>query len=147
MPKTETDPEAAKIAKEKKKGRAEAAKIKKEQKKLAADNKKKAFEDYEERLKEVEDLKAMTDTPAWQKFYAGVMASIEKHAQDILDTEKPRETIRHQEGVKILRGLVFQLKMPVDTLNAFVNNTPLFAPAEVARANFNEALGTVELTR
>lgn len=144
---TEADPESAEIAREKKRGKAEEAKRAKEKKALEAANKKKAFADYEERLKEVEELKAMTDTPAWQKYYAEMMASIEKHAVDILETEKPRETIRHQEGVKILRGQIFKLKQPIDTLNNFVNNTPLFAPADVARANFNEALGTVELTR
>lgn len=147
MPKNQTDQEAAEIAKERKRSKVDEAKIEKARKKLDAENKKKAFADYHDRLKKVEDLKAMTDTPAWQALYAEIMADIEKHAKDVLDVEKPREVVRHQEGVKILRGLIHRIRIKVDGLNNFVNNTPLFAPAEVVRANFNEALGTVELTR
>lgn len=149
--KGEKDVEAERIAREKKKSRdAEAkrdAKIEKDRKALEAQKKEKAFADYEARLKDVTELKDMTDTPAWQKLYAEMQVSIDRHAVDVLDAEKPRDVVKHQEGVKILRGLIFQVRGPVDALNSFVNNTPLFAPSEVARANFNEALGTVELTR
>lgn len=151
MPRNQKDTEAEKIARERKKTKvAEAkreAKIEKDRKALESRKKRKAFADYDARLKDVSELKDMTDTPAWQKLYAEMQASIDKHAADILDVEKPRDVVKHQEGVKVLRGLIFQIRAPVDALNSFVNNTPLFAPAEVARANFNEALGTVELTR
>ncbi len=145
--KSETDTEAAELAKKRKQTKADEAKREKEKEKLEADNKKQAFADYHERLAKVEQLKAMTDTPAWQALYGEIQADIAKHREDILDTEKPREMMRHQEGVKILRGLIDRIRVKVEALNTFVNNTPLFAPAEVARANFNEALGTVELTR
>ena len=142
-----TDEEAADIAQKRRESKELEAKIEKERKELEAQKKKQAHADYDERLKIVRQLKQMTDTPAWQIFYIGIQGRIKTHGLLVLDAEKTRDVIQHQEGVKILKGLIQNVRQPVEDLNGFVNNMPLFAPSEVARANFNEALGTVELTR
>jgi hypothetical protein len=107
----------------------------------------KSLTDYERRLRDVEKLKEMTDTEAWQDFYRSIQQSIDAHGAAVLDAEKSREVIRHQEGVKILRGLIESVQECIAELNRFVTACPLFVQDMPLRATWNETLGTVELKR
>jgi len=114
-------------------------------KKIDAERKKEAISDYKEKLDAVSELKKMTDTKAWQKFYAHINRSIEEHGKKVLDAEQTREIVRQQEGVKILRSLKYKVKEPVSELNNFCHNMPLFAQEFDVRASWNDAIGKVEL--
>lgn len=107
--------------------------------------KQQALSEYEQHMDAVRNTKAMTDTTAWQQFYRGIQQEIEKHGRMVLVTEQTRTIIRHQEGVKILRALVEKIAEPVHELNRFISNMPLFAPDMGVRAEWNTALGKVEL--
>jgi len=102
--------------------------------------------DYADHLHEVEELKAMTETKAWQKFYANLRRAITKAGKDILDAEKTREIIRYQESVKIIRQILVKVREPVDEMNTFCNAHPLFVAEFPVRPEWNEATGTVELS-
>ena len=104
-----------------------------------------AQEGYEAALGRVLELKVMTDTEAWRKFYARIQSQIKRHGQDVLNAEKTREIIQHQEGVKILRAILDDVQAPVGELRMYVNEMPLFAKLFHTRAQWNEALGNVEL--
>ena len=106
---------------------------------------KQAMVDYDSHLEDVTALKAMTDTAAWKRFYAGMKADIARHGEDVLDAEKPRDVVKHQEGVKLLRGLISRVQTPVDELNLYAHSMPLFSPEMKIRAQWNDALGQVEL--
>ncbi len=108
--------------------------------------KQKAILDYTTMLDDVRIMKAMTDTQAWQKFVRDIHNKIRVHAAALLDAEKPREVVEHQMGVKTLREMLNYPACPVDTLNHFVNNMPLFAQEMPVRARYNRDLGTIELT-
>jgi hypothetical protein len=116
-----------------------------DQKKVEEERKRKALTDYEKHLEAVMSLKAMTDTPAWQEHYRHMRARIEAHGQEVLNAEKTREVVQHQEGAKILRALIERVKGPVGDLNHYINAMPLFVSSMPIRAEWNGALGTVEL--
>lgn len=111
-----------------------------------AAEKKQAMSDYDGYLDGVKELKSMTDTKAWHRMFGEIKVAIENHGKSVLVAEKNRDVIRHQEGVKILRGVLAKVREPVDELNNFVHNMPLFSAQMKTRASWNEALGRVELT-
>jgi hypothetical protein len=104
-----------------------------------------AKESYESLMASVMELQALTDMPAWRKLYANVQSKIKMHGSMVLDAEKTRDIIQHQEGVKVLRGFIADVRRPVDDLVNFCNSMPLFGGEFHTRAQWNEALGTVEL--
>jgi len=103
--------------------------------------------DYEGYLNDVLSLKTMTDTEAWRSFYSVLRRMETQHGRDVLNAEKAREIVRHQEGVKLIREIIKRVQQPVDNLSNFCNSAPLFASLFDVRAAWNEALGTVELSR
>ena len=105
-----------------------------------------ALTDYQKAVDDVLRVKAMTDTDAWKTFYVEIQKQIRRHSIDILDAEKPRDVVRHQEGVKILRGLIGSVREPVGKLNGYIASMPLFSAQMRTRAEWNDALGIVELT-
>lgn len=100
---------------------------------------------FESLLAEVLELKAMTDTPAWQKVYARLQDRIKGHGQEVLNAEKTRDIIAHQEGVKRFREFIADLQAPVGALRNYVTEMTLFAAEFHTRARWSEALGQVEL--
>lgn len=101
--------------------------------------------EYEKRLADVMKLKAMSDTDAWQETYRWIRTRIEQHSQDILIADKPRDVIAHQEGVKVLRNFISEVKKPVEAFSDYFLRMPLFAPTVRIRAEWNEVVGKVEL--
>lgn len=127
-----------------------------DEEKKAAENKKReadiqeskrqaALGDYNKRLELVREYKAMTDTNAWQSFYGRLLHRIEKHGEMVLEAEQTRDVVRHQEGVKIIRSVLDEVEQVVKDLNSYVNAQPLFAPQMKTRAEWNAALGKIEL--
>ena len=133
------DDEKAQAAEAKKKAAAE-------EKARKAQQKAKAVADYQGHLAKVKVLQTMTDTDAWQSFYRSIQERIAKHGREVLDAEKTREIIQHQEGVKILRDLLDRVAAPVRELQHFINAMPLFSQEMRERAEWNAALGRVEIT-
>lgn len=114
----------------------------------AAEKRKKeqANKDYKGHLTTVEELKEMTDTTAWKKFHTNLQRRIDGAAKAILDAEKPRDVIRCQESVKLIRAIIAEARTPVDALDSFCNAMPLFAQNFSVRAAWNDGLGIVELS-
>lgn len=107
--------------------------------------KKSAEVDYEKKLADVRDLEEMTDTDSWRRIHTELQSSMNQHRKSLEDAEG-KDVIRHQEGLKILRAVIEKVKKPVDDLNNFVVNTgPLFSGNMKYRAEWNTALGKVEL--
>lgn len=104
-----------------------------------------ALADYSSHLATVRELKRMTDTKAWQELVRWITNQIDAHAKAVLDAEKPREVVQHQEGVKILRSFLAKAEQPVNALNEFIHAMPLFSGEMRVRAEWNETLGRVEL--
>jgi len=123
----------------------EAERLKKERDRQAAAAKKKARSDYDRLLADAKAAKRMTDLPAWQAFYRKLTERKAEHARQILIAEKTRDVVRHQEGSKLIGELVQDVKEPVNALNRFIRETPLFCGANCLRAVFNESLGTIRL--
>jgi hypothetical protein len=103
--------------------------------------------DYEGYLDDVLALKKMTDTAAWRAFYSVLRRMETQHGRDVLNAEKAREIVRHQEGVKLVREIVKRVQQPVENLSNFCNSAPLFASLFDVRAAWNEAIGIVELSQ
>lgn len=106
----------------------------------------KALMDYDDRLYRVIKAKQMTDTPAWQAFYAYGQKIIAQASKDILNAEKPREVVQCQEKVKVVREFFANVKQSVDDLNTFCHEMPLFARDFKTRASRNEGLGRIEIS-
>ena len=123
---------------------AEAVKERQEQEKKK--KRKLAQTEYEKLLRKVAELKEMTDTPKWREVYASIHKAIARHGEEVLDAEKSRDVIHHQEGVKILRGLVDRVKAPVTALEDLCSKMPLFVKEFKTRATWNEKIGAVEMT-
>lgn len=113
--------------------------------KATAAEKKKALSDYEKHLKAVKDLKEMTDTASWREFHSRIQKQLAQHGRDVLDAEKTRDIIRHQEGVKILKEIIAEVCEPVTKLQGYVRDMPLFAKDFKDLAEWNTALGQVEM--
>ncbi len=107
--------------------------------------KKVISKDYDDRMKDVEELQTMTKTKAWQKFHANLRRAIDKAGKSVLDAEKTRDIIKFQESVKIIRQILAKVREPVDELNSFCNAHPLFVSQFPVRAAYNNATGTVEM--
>ena len=105
-----------------------------------------AVSGYADRLGEVRRAKVMTDTVAWAELYARIQEEIKGHAAAVLEAEKPRDVVRHQEGVKILRLLAEFPRRPVDKLADYCRSMPLFASQFPVSAGWNDAVGRIELT-
>lgn len=101
--------------------------------------------DYEIRLAAVVRLKEMTDTQAWQDLHRSIQTMIQVHAREVLEAEKNREVILHQQGVKILRTVLKQVRIPVDNLNDYITAMPLMSSQMGTRARWIDELGQVEL--
>jgi uncharacterized protein (DUF3084 family) len=117
-----------------------------ERKRIEKQKKEKARDDYNSRLHRVYQLKEMTDTKAWQEYYSKIQRLKEQAAKDVLTAEKTRDIIKFQEMVKILDGTVTGVQGPVEELNRYCHDMPLFAAEFMVRANWNKGLGMVELT-
>lgn len=101
--------------------------------------------DYDKHLDEVKVLKGMTDTEAWQSLYRHFQTQIVKHRAALEDAEKPRDVVGHQQGIKVIRSIISRIRQPVDDLQHFVNSMPLFRTTMHTTAEWNDALGRVDL--
>jgi len=110
------------------------------------EKKKQALSDYDRQLQEVLQMKELTDTVAWQRLYRTLQHQIAAHAEDVLEAEKPREVVQHQEGVKILREVLAWPRKPVEALTSFVKAYPLLVGEMNMRAEWNDVVGKIELT-
>lgn len=115
------------------------------EKREQAQKKKQAMSDYERLLVAVEDLKAMTDTQAFKDFTRRCQKAVEQAKTDLLSVEKPRDLAYHQSVVKVINAILEEFKEPVENLQKFVNDMPLFAGEMKTRAAWNGALNTVEI--
>lgn len=137
--KKEKTPDEIAAEEEEKRAAAEAKRIEKAKR-------DKARSDYGKMLDEVKRLKEMTDTEAWRKFYTGLQKQKESARDEVLNAEKTRDIIKFQETVKILGAVARNVRGPVDDLNRFCNDMPLFAQEFKVRASWNNGQGIVELS-
>jgi len=124
------------------KAKAEAVKAAKAERAL---EEKKAMTDYDRHLQAVQAVQAMTDTPAWQDFYANAQKIKRRCTLELLTAEKTRDVVRLQETVKAVGELVGFVKGPADDLKHFVESMPLFAGSMKTRADFDAKTGRVVL--
>ena len=124
----------------------EKARADKESKRIEKEKRDKARSDYGKLLDDVKRLKEMIDTEAWRKFYTDLLKEKERARDAVLEAEKTRDIIRFQETVKILGAVAKNIRGPVDDLNRFCNDMPLFAQEFKVRASWNEGQGIVELS-
>ena len=103
--------------------------------------------EYEIRLSRVIELKELTDTNGWRKFYDWVLQERKRHETMILTEEKTRAIAAHQEAIKFLRSVADRMKQPIADLQDYIAKTPLFIPEHHTRAQWNPSTGTVELTK
>lgn len=124
---------------------AEAAAAERERKEQEEVRERQAKTDYEKHLDAVKALKEMTDTQAWQDLYRHMQTEIVRHRAALEDAEKARDVVQHQEGIKIIRSVISHARKAVDDLNHFVASMPLFAKTMHTTAEWNDALGRVDL--
>lgn len=113
--------------------------------KLQDQQKKAALTDYGKRLVAAKKLKLMTDTEAWQQLHKSIKRQIANHAESVLDhTLSGKELSYHQQGVRVLRDLLTQVRAPVDSATSFEKELPLFAASEVTdRVEWDDKTGRV----
>lgn len=87
-------------------------------------------EEYAKAIVRVRKLRDLTATAAWRDLYRWLVTEIDGHAAAVLEAEKTREVVRHQEGAKILRGIIEHIQSPIHELNAVIDATPLFLPKD-----------------
>lgn len=111
--------------------------------------KKAALSDYEGRFANVLKLKQLTDTDAWRQLFKSMGKQIAGHAESLLDhTLGTKDVIYHQQGVRVLRDLLTQIRAPMDALTSFASDMPLFAQDAVKQhATWNAKTGCVELQK
>ena len=106
---------------------------------------KQALSDYSKLVSDVEDLKVMCDTRAFKTFVRRCRASIEDAKTCLLTADKPRDIAHHQEAVRVLTVELDKFRDPVDELNKYISDMPLFAQEMKTRAQWLPDLFTVEL--
>lgn len=113
--------------------------------KLQDQQKKAALTDYGKRLVAAKKLKLMTDTEAWQQLHKSIKRQIANHAESVLDhTLNSKDLAYHQQGVRVLRDLLTQVRAPVDSATSFEKELPLFAASEVTdRVEWDDKTGRV----
>lgn len=113
--------------------------------KLQDQQKKAALTDYGKRLVAAKKLKQLTDTEAWQQLFKSIKRQIANHAESVLDhTLSGKELSYHQQGVRVLRDLLTQVRAPVDSATSFEKELPLFAASEVTdRVEWDDKTGRV----
>ncbi len=113
--------------------------------KLQDQQKKAALTDYGKRLLAAKKLKQMTDTEAWQQLFKSIKRQIANHAESVLDhTLSGKDLSYHQQGVRVLRDLLTQVRAPVDAAMSFEKELPLFAASEVTeRVEWDDKTGRV----
>lgn len=118
---------------------------KQKESKLQDQQKKAALTDYGKRLLAAKKLKQMTDTEAWQQLFKSMKRQIANHAESVLDhTLSGKDLSYHQQGVRVLRDLLTQVRAPVDAANSFEKELPLFAASEVTeRVEWDDKTGRV----
>ena len=101
---------------------------------------------YRQLVAEVEDLKVMCDTRAFQKFVKACRRSIEDAKTSLL-TAKPAEVIALQAKAMVTYDLLSEFKNSVDELNKFIEEMPLFSDEFDVRAQWSQELMRVELRK
>lgn len=101
--------------------------------------------DYDSHLRAVEELVEMTSTVEWQRRHAWIQREIKRSATALLECEKPKEIVAHQQKVRAFREFLSVLKQPVEEMISFCKDMPLFAGTFPKHASWNEALGRAEL--
>ena len=116
--------------------------------KIEDKEKKTALTDYGKKMVRVKEVQKMTETAAWKQLYKSMKSQIVRHAESLLDhTMGTKDVIYHQQGVRKLRELIDQVKAPLNALESFVNEMPLFATDEIEHhAEWNEETGTVTIS-
>ena len=102
---------------------------------------------YQKLLKLAEDMQQMTETRAWRRLYTYMMDQVASHAEAILDAEKVREVIHHQEAVKVLRDLLRTVRAPIKSVNDYVKECPLFVGANRVTVKWDAKAGTVRFVK
>lgn len=107
--------------------------------------KKQAVGDYQKLVSDVRDLQAMTDTRAFKEFVRRCRKKIEEAKERLLVAEKSNEIAHAQEEVKVLKKALDEFREPVDQLQKYVADMPLFAPEFTVRAQWMADLFTVDI--
>ena len=130
--------------KQARKEKAEAQKALQEKRRKDTERKQRAVADYQSQVVGIRDLAAMTASVNWSRVYRALQESQREH-RDALVTCEGKDVKGHQEAIKAITTLVDEVKRPVDDLTAYINAMPLFAAHMRERAEWNEALGRVEI--
>ena len=132
-------------AKEKADEHVEDAKLKREAEKAQEEVKRReTVKSYQQLVTDVEDLKAMCETRAFQNFVKSCKKQIEAAKASLL-TAKPNEVVNHQSIAKVAGDLLINFRNPVDELVKFIDEMPLFSDEFKTRAQWNQELMRVEI--
>jgi hypothetical protein len=132
-------------AKEKADEHVEDAKLKREAEKAQEEIKRRdTVKSYQQLVSDVEDLKIMCETRAFQNFVKGCKKQIEAAKASLL-TAKPNEVVQHQSIAKVSGDLLIGFRNPVDELVKFIDEMPLFSDEFKTRAQWNQELMRVEI--
>ncbi len=101
---------------------------------------------YDQLTDEVSQLQELTGCPGWGRFFGSLLREADEARGGLEFAEKPRDVIRLQATIALVKSQLKKLQQPVEDLNALRTKWPLFHQEMPWRADFDEATGRVALT-
>jgi len=107
------------------------------------DRKKEQLTEWQSMSATVETLKEMTETEQWIKLHKRMQQKIKIATTSLRTCEKNRDIIKLQMTCLVIQELINEIQAPVETINAFVVTTPLFASDARYTYSWDKKVGCV----
>lgn len=100
---------------------------------------------YDRLGQEVERLQELTNCAGWPLFFGSLLREAEEARTQLEFAEKPRDVIRLQATIALVKSQLKKLQQPVEDLNAMRTRWPLFTHEMPWKGDFDEPTGRVTL--
>ncbi|MFA7331963.1 MAG: hypothetical protein WC326_12915 [Candidatus Delongbacteria bacterium] len=100
---------------------------------------------YDRLIHEVQHLEELTGCAGWGRFFGGLLREADEARTQLEFAEKPRDVIKLQATIALVKSQLKKLHQPVEDLSAMRTKWPLFTGEMPWRADFDEPTGRVTL--
>jgi hypothetical protein len=103
--------------------------------------------EYVELLRKLMDAKAATDTEFFRRLFKQQRNRLVDIGSELLEVDKATDIHRLQAEAKYIKRLLEQYRQTVDDVNNYIASSPLFSGQMTIRAEWNSALGKIEIKK
>lgn len=100
---------------------------------------------YDRLATEVHRLQELTGCAGWKQFFGSLMREADEARTQLEFAEKPRDVVKLQATIALVKSQKKKLQQPVEDLNGMRGKWPLFTGEMPWRADFDDLTGRVTM--